>query len=238
MKTTLSLLFATFLSVFGLSYSPSLSSPPPASAPQKIEIAKLNTAQAPLAHAPVKKIVAKKVATTTPATFTPKTSRTSASSTVTATTSTSDSSSTLPQVKVHDFISQVEQEAFALMNTERAKNGLSTLTWNATLASVARAHSADMLAHQYFDHTDQSGCSSACRVTNAGYVWQAVGENIYMMEGYKLSAHDTAVQIVQGWMNSPGHKVNILGQQFTEQGVGLAQSGDTIYITSDYGKQR
>ena len=124
------------------------------------------------------------------------------------------------------------------MNTERAKNGLPALTWNTTLASVARAHSTDMLAHTYFDHTDQSGCSSACRVTNAGYVWQAVGENIYMMEGYKLSPHYTAVQIVQGWMNSPGHRANILGSQYQEDGVGAAQSGDTIYITSDYGKQR
>ena len=124
------------------------------------------------------------------------------------------------------------------MNTERTKNNLPALAWNATLASVARAHSADMAKNKYFDHTDLSGCSSACRVTNAGYTWRAVGENIYTMQGYNLSADATAQMIVSGWMNSPGHRANILDSQYQEDGVGVAQLGDSTYITADYGTPR
>ncbi|HUO50169.1 MAG TPA: CAP domain-containing protein [Candidatus Paceibacterota bacterium] len=142
------------------------------------------------------------------------------------------------QTTSNDFVSQVEQDVFTETNTERRQNGLSALSWNDTLASVARAHSADMLANNYFNHNDLSGCSPSCRVTNAGYVWQAMGENIYMMSGYNLDAQGTADKIVQGWMNSPEHRANILNTSYTQTGVGIAVQGSTVYATSDYAQPR
>lgn len=137
-----------------------------------------------------------------------------------------------------DFITEVEQQIFILQNAERVKNGLPTLLPDATLAAVARAHSVDMAAKNYFNHTDLSGCSSACRVDNAGYAWRAVGENIYMMSGYQLPADATAQKMVEGWMNSPGHRANILGSAFTNAGVGVAEIGDSIYATVDLAQPR
>lgn len=90
-----------------------------------------------------------------------------------------------------------------------------------------------MLTKNYFEHTNLSGCNAGCRLTNAGYVWKSYGENIHWMSGYKLSAQDSAKKIVNDWMNSPGHRANILGS-FTYAGVGIAVNGDKIYSTTDY----
>jgi len=95
-----------------------------------------------------------------------------------------------------------------------------------------------MLANDYFEHEDLNGCSSSCRVTNGGYRWQSVGENIYMMSGYKLSPEKAAAMIVDGWMNSPGHRANILGTSFTYSGVGVVSDGESIYATALYAKPR
>lgn len=132
-----------------------------------------------------------------------------------------------------DFRSQVEQYVFEETNAARARNGLGALNADAKVASVARAHSADMLAKNYFEHTNLSGCNAGCRLTNAGYVWRSYGENIHWMSGYNLSARDSAKKIVTDWMNSPGHRANILGS-FTYAGVGIAVEGSTIYSTTDY----
>lgn len=137
-----------------------------------------------------------------------------------------------------DFVSAVESEIFRLINIERAANGLAALKVDATLASVARAHSADMAKNNYFSHTNLQGCSSSCRVTNAGYAWSAVGENIYKMTGYKLSAADTAALMVKGWMQSAGHRANILNKNYTYHGVGVAQVGTSIYATDDFARPR
>ncbi|HEV3245063.1 MAG TPA: CAP domain-containing protein [Candidatus Paceibacterota bacterium] len=137
-----------------------------------------------------------------------------------------------------DFASQVAADVFADTNQERAQNGLAPLTQNQTLVSIAQSHAADMLANNYFEHNDLTGCSPSCRLTNAGYAWQAMGENIYEMSGYDLDAAGTADQIVQGWMNSPEHRANILDVSYIETGVGIAAQGSTVYATSDYAEPR
>ncbi len=137
-----------------------------------------------------------------------------------------------------DFAVQVEQLVHTKINAERSKVGLATLALDSTLAIVARAHSADMAKNNYFNHTNLAGCSSSCRVTNAGYQWSTVGENIYMMSGYKLSADATAQMIVDGWMNSPGHKANIVNTNFTYEGIGVAQVGNSLYATEDFARPR
>lgn len=132
-----------------------------------------------------------------------------------------------------DFASQVEQYVLTATNAARAQNGLPALVADSQAAAVARAHSADMLSKNYFEHTNLSGCNPGCRLTNAGYVWRSYGENIHWMSGYNLSASATAQKIVNDWMNSSGHRANILGS-FTYAGVGIAVSGTTVYSTTDY----
>lgn len=137
-----------------------------------------------------------------------------------------------------DFVTQVEQEVLRLTNVQRAQNGLAPLAADAPLASIARAHSADMLAKNYFTHNDLTGCSASCRMTNAGYAWQAMAENIHAMWGYTMSPSETANKIVTDWMNSPGHRANILNGTYTRAGVGIAQQETTIYSTTDYALPR
>lgn len=118
-----------------------------------------------------------------------------------------------------------------LVNIERAKNGLPTLSTDERLASIARAHSLDMLANNYFSHTNKSGCDPACRLRNAGYAWTNYGENIYMEWGYGRTLPEYAAAAVASWMKSAGHRANILGTRFTVGGVGVAKSGTRLYFT-------
>ena len=133
---------------------------------------------------------------------------------------------------------QIERLIFEGLTNERRKQGLSALSADTRLASIARSHSADMLAKNYFSHTDPSGCGSSCRVNNANYAWQAIGENIYWMSGFTLSAQETANKVVAGWMNSSGHRANILGSQFSHDGVGIVVQGTKVYVTALYAKPR
>ncbi len=130
------------------------------------------------------------------------------------------------------FAQEVEKEIHRLVNAERTKQGLSTLKSDIRLASIARAHSQDMLTNDYFSHTDLSGCGSSCRMSNAGYAWSAAGENIYTMTGYSMGPAAAARHMVDGWMDSPGHRANILNGTFTNHGIGVATSGSTVYATS------
>ena len=133
-----------------------------------------------------------------------------------------------------DYASQVESLVLQYTNAQRAQNGLATLANDTRLASIARAHSVDMLQHNYFNHNDLTGCSPACRLNNAGYAWQSYGENIHWMYGYTLTPEQAAQKVVNDWMNSPGHRANILNGSFTTAGVGVAVAGTTIYSTTDY----
>ena len=137
-----------------------------------------------------------------------------------------------------DFISQIEQFVHQEINSERAQNGLQALLWDGQLAAVARAHSLDMATHNYFAHDDQSGCSSACRISDTGYEWQTVGENIYIESGYEYSAKEAADATVSAWMQSSGHRANILNGSFTNEGIGVAQIGNAVYVTEDFAKPR
>lgn len=137
------------------------------------------------------------------------------------------------QVSSTDYRAQLEQYVLAETNAARLQHGLNALTADAGAAAVARTHSNDMLTRNYFEHTNLSGCNAGCRLTNAGYTWRSYGENIHWMSGYKLSAQESAKKIVNDWMNSSGHRANILGS-FTYAGVGIAVSGDTVYSTTDY----
>ncbi|UZJ32835.1 CAP domain-containing protein [Streptomyces endophytica] len=113
-----------------------------------------------------------------------------------------------------------------LVNSERSKAGCSPLKLNAKLTKAAQDHSKDMAAHRNMSHTGSDGSDPGQRITRAGYRWSAYGENVAY--GYSSPA-----SVMKGWMNSPGHKRNILDCSFKELGVGLAQPGD--YWTQDFG---
>ncbi|MFC6077332.1 CAP domain-containing protein [Microbispora bryophytorum] len=123
----------------------------------------------------------------------------------------------------------IENEVVRLTNVEREKAGCGPLKHDARLRSAAYAHSADMSAKNYFDHTSKDGRSFADRITATGYTWRAAAENI--AKGY-----GTAQAVVQGWMNSPGHRQNILNCNYTDIGVGYVAAGGP-YWTQDFGRQ-
>jgi uncharacterized YkwD family protein len=125
-----------------------------------------------------------------------------------------------------DFLTQVVD----LTNQQRAANGCGALKVNATLAQVAQAHSADMAANNYFSHDSQNGQSPFDRMTAAGYHFSAAAENI-------AAGQRTPSDVVTAWMNSEGHRANILNCTYTEIGVGYATGGSYgTYWTQDFGK--
>lgn len=120
-------------------------------------------------------------------------------------------------------------EVLALVNEERAAVGCPALTVNAMLTKAAQDHSEDMAAHSTMSHTGSDGSGPGQRITRAGYQWSTYAENV-------AYGYDTAAKVMDGWMNSPGHKRNILDCDVKEIGIGLAQPGQ--YWTQDFGAAR
>lgn len=115
--------------------------------------------------------------------------------------------------------SSVEEAVVRLTNQARAANGCRALVHDPKLHAAAERHSADMAARGYFDHTSPDGRDPGDRVQASGFspirTW---GENIAM-------GQRTAEQVVQGWLDSPGHRANIMNCSFTHIGVGHATKG-------------
>ncbi|WP_030213697.1 sigma-70 family RNA polymerase sigma factor [Streptomyces bikiniensis] len=122
----------------------------------------------------------------------------------------------------------VEEQVIALVNAERAKEGCGAVTGNSLLARAAQGHSDDMAARDFFDHTNPDGAGPGERVTATGYGWSTYGENIAM-------GQRTAEQVMEAWMNSPGHRANILNCSFKELGVGLHTGDGGPYWTQVFG---
>ncbi|MGN9785626.1 CAP domain-containing protein [Nonomuraea sp. ZG12] len=115
--------------------------------------------------------------------------------------------------------SSAETEVVRLTNKARAAGGCRPLTHDAKLRTAADRHSADMAAKRYFDHTAKNGSSAGDRIAAAGFApVRAWGENIAM-------GQRTAASVVQGWLNSPGHRANIMNCKFTHIGVGQHSTG-------------
>ncbi|WP_405861008.1 CAP domain-containing protein [Streptomyces sp. NBC_00090] len=123
--------------------------------------------------------------------------------------------------------SSAADQVVALVNAERAKAGCGPLSVNSTLTKAAQGHSDDMAARDFFDHTNPDGDGPGERVTAAGYPWSTYGENIAM-------GQSTPEQVMDSWMNSPGHRANILNCSFKEIGIGIHSEGGP-YWTQVFG---
>ncbi len=114
-------------------------------------------------------------------------------------------------------IKALESEVVRLVNIERSKNGLQPLKENWELSRVARYKSQDMANKNYFSHTSPTYGSPFRMMESFGIRYSAAGENI--AKGQK-----TPQEVMTSWMNSPGHKSNILSPSYTQIGVGLAKN--------------
>lgn len=110
-----------------------------------------------------------------------------------------------------------ERKVAELTNKERAAHGLDPLTFDNGLSEVARVKSNDMFDNNYFAHTSPKYGSPFDMMTNYGISYFSAAENI-------AAGYPTPEDVVNGWMNSPGHRDNILGESFTHIGVGLADN--------------
>ena len=145
-----------------------------------------------------------------PATATPK-------ATATATPKATATPTATPRATSASNLSYEEQVA-ELVNEIRAENGLGSLKLNANLSDVARAKSQDMHDNDYFAHESPTYGSPFEMMTAFGISYQTAGENIAM--GYA-----SPQAVVDAWMNSPGHRANILKASFTQIGVGYVKDG-------------
>ena len=115
----------------------------------------------------------------------------------------------------------------ALTNEARAAAGVAPVVDDARLDAAASGHSADQAAHQTMSHTGSNGSTCGQRLTAAGYSWRTWGENV-------AAGQTSAAQVVQAWLNSPGHRVNMLNPAFTGIGVGVAAGPNgVLYWTMD-----
>jgi len=121
----------------------------------------------------------------------------------------------------------MEAQVVELTNQERAKAGCPALRVDGRLVAAARAHSADMAAKGYFSHTSPSGETFADRIKKAGYPSPGA-ENIAM--GYP-----TAAAVMKGWMNSSGHRANILNCGLKAIGVGVQTGSGGPWWTQTFG---
>ena len=140
-----------------------------------------------------------------------------------------------------DNLPEVRTSVLCLLNEQRASRGLGGLKANTKLRRAAERHSRNMTREGFFSHVSPAGSTLVQRVKAAGYLsgassW-AVGENIAWGQQH-LS---TPAEIVRAWMDSPGHKANILNRRFRHIGIGVAVGapvggGGATYTTA-FGKR-
>jgi uncharacterized protein YkwD len=124
-------------------------------------------------------------------------------------------------------VSSTALKVAQLTNQVRAQYRLSPLRFNCRLYGAAQNHTIDMVNMNRLSHTGSDGSSIGIRVKRFGYQYSTVGENVAV-------GQRTPSQVVNSWMNSPGHRQNILNPQYTEIGVGYSNN----YWTQVFGRPR
>lgn len=138
----------------------------------------------------------------------------------------------LQPAKAYQSPSVDEQYLLNLINQERTSRGLSALTYNNQLHEAAQAKAEDMLKNGYFEHISPSGKTPWIFIKTAGYDYLKAGEN--------LAIDFTSVKgPVEGWMNSPTHRANILKADYEETGIaevkGTYQGRETTIVVEEFG---
>ncbi len=122
-----------------------------------------------------------------------------------------------------------ERDIFTLVNRQRKIHRLHTLKWDPGLAKLARHFSKKMAREEFFDHNDPNGKSVVDRAADFRIKgWTKIGENLFFSEGF-ISPVGVAVE---SWLDSPGHRLNILDEDWTHSAIGVYESrGRKTYIT-------
>jgi uncharacterized protein YkwD len=130
-----------------------------------------------------------------------------------------------------DQLADVERAIATLTNRERVAKQRPPVAWSDALAQVARNHSRDMLRRRYFDHRSPEGAGPADRVTRAGISFRRCAENIFSITNGPTAANSLAAVVVKAWMDSRGHRRNLLDDGVRRVGVGAAAAGRTVVFT-------
>jgi uncharacterized protein YkwD len=133
-----------------------------------------------------------------------------------------------PSVPVQsETAAEIESGIHRQINQVRQQDGLEQLAYNERLAVVARRYSQQMAEQNFFSHTSPEGSTPADRVQADRITYTVVGENLF--KGTNVSRPVSTA--VKGWLESPGHRENILRSAFAETGIGVWKQGNTYYIT-------
>lgn len=129
-----------------------------------------------------------------------------------------------PAPQTVDPLHPAVRRVFDLVNAERTRRGLAPMRYDARLGQAAQRHSEDQAARRRMSHTGSDGSSTADRISRTGYVWRAWAENV-------ASGQSSPDAVMNSWMNSSGHRRNILSSH-TQIGVGRAVASDgRVYWT-------
>ncbi|EJN58788.1 CAP domain-containing protein [Halogranum rubrum] len=134
------------------------------------------------------------------------------------------------------FVARLERRIHEKVNARRRANGVSELGYDADLAAAARAHSQDMVDRDFFSHTAPGDDSFADHYTDEGVSCRALGENILYRSLRDDDVDTVAENVVTQWMNSSGHRANILRDSWQVEGLGAVVSDDDLlYVTEGFG---
>lgn len=130
------------------------------------------------------------------------------------------------------YWAEVEDYILKMVNEERGKNGKGPLALNSTMRGFARDKSKEMIELNYFSHNSPRNGYIGDILSKNGIKYKNVGENIAMQQGGEtISSYDMAKKFMDMWMNSSGHRANILNGDYTNLGVGVAKSGTLLEAT-------
>jgi uncharacterized protein YkwD len=134
------------------------------------------------------------------------------------------------------FIEQVEDMILDRSNQERKKQGKTSLSKEYKVRDIARAHSIDMIQRNFFQHMNPDGRAPTDRMAlfHRSFIG-LTGENIWKGSTYDTSnLQKLTDDIMNGWMNSPGHRANILRDDYTHLGVGVVLKNGEVYATQNF----
>jgi uncharacterized protein YkwD len=164
---------------------------------------------------------------------------------------------TITKKPQHD-VSIIEKLVHQYTNEQRLQHGLNQLVSDRNLAKIAYGHSLDMATNDFFAHTNLKGMDPtdrsdaarySCTKNYGSYYTEGIAENIFQHNLYNSISYingiptsydwntndEIAFQVVDGWMNSPGHRENILESNYDKEGIGVAiTSDDEVYVTQNF----